>query len=204
MSHTMLSIVFTIDMLLSIYHPFVPWLVIQQSDQSTIRIGHRLVWTSRSLPSVSRQEREATPNFLRFLQTLYYSVSSLETLRARADSADYDQGVPPIKSHLFKFGVDWWTSLAFPSENIGFCPHGTIVTVGDSTLTRVADLPISSPTLPFPFSFPSFLIPSLYFLLPFAIFNNKQQHIILWLVSRYLIRNSVFGGTTNKSLPHWN
>ncbi|KAF8808697.1 hypothetical protein BYT27DRAFT_7188664 [Phlegmacium glaucopus] len=44
MSHTMLSIVFTIDMLLSIYHPFVPWLVIQQSDQSTIRIGHQLAF----------------------------------------------------------------------------------------------------------------------------------------------------------------
>ncbi|KAF8803409.1 hypothetical protein BYT27DRAFT_7195707 [Phlegmacium glaucopus] len=28
MSHTMLSIVFTIDMLLSIYHPFVPWLLV--------------------------------------------------------------------------------------------------------------------------------------------------------------------------------
>ncbi|KAF8801920.1 hypothetical protein BYT27DRAFT_7197633 [Phlegmacium glaucopus] len=44
MSHTMLSIIFTIDMLLNIYHPFVPWLAIQQSDQSTIRISHRLVF----------------------------------------------------------------------------------------------------------------------------------------------------------------
>ncbi|KAF8805369.1 hypothetical protein BYT27DRAFT_7193107 [Phlegmacium glaucopus] len=55
MSHTMLSIVFTINMLLSIYHPFIPWLVIQQSDQSTIRIGHRLAFDRILGPSF--QER---------------------------------------------------------------------------------------------------------------------------------------------------
>ncbi|KAF8810715.1 hypothetical protein BYT27DRAFT_7185679, partial [Phlegmacium glaucopus] len=55
MSSTMLSIIYTIDMLLNIYHLFVPWLVIQQSDQSTIRIGHRLAFDRIYGPSF--QER---------------------------------------------------------------------------------------------------------------------------------------------------
>ncbi|KAF8799849.1 hypothetical protein BYT27DRAFT_7200813 [Phlegmacium glaucopus] len=41
MTSTMLSIIYTIDMLLNIYHPFVPWLAIQQSDHSAICISHR-------------------------------------------------------------------------------------------------------------------------------------------------------------------
>ncbi|KAF8799235.1 hypothetical protein BYT27DRAFT_7202402 [Phlegmacium glaucopus] len=55
MSSTMLSIIYTIDMLLNIYHPFVPWLVIQQSDQSNIHIGHRLAFDRIYGPSF--QER---------------------------------------------------------------------------------------------------------------------------------------------------
>ncbi|KAF8810329.1 hypothetical protein BYT27DRAFT_7186790 [Phlegmacium glaucopus] len=55
MSSTMLSIIYTIDMLLNIYHLFVPWLVIQQSDQSTIHIGHRLAFDRIFGPSF--QER---------------------------------------------------------------------------------------------------------------------------------------------------
>ncbi|KAF8797728.1 hypothetical protein BYT27DRAFT_7204143 [Phlegmacium glaucopus] len=55
MSHTMLSIIYTIDMLLNIYHPFVPWLAIQQSDQSTIHIGHQLTFDHIFGPSF--QER---------------------------------------------------------------------------------------------------------------------------------------------------
>ena len=55
MSVTTLSIIYTIDMILSIYHPFIPWLVIQQSDHSTIRIGHRLAFDRIYGPSF--QER---------------------------------------------------------------------------------------------------------------------------------------------------
>ncbi|KAF8801290.1 hypothetical protein BYT27DRAFT_7198365, partial [Phlegmacium glaucopus] len=64
MSHTMLSIVFTIDMLLSIYHPFVPWLVIQQSDQSTIRIGHRLAFDRIFGPSFQERPLYGRINYI--------------------------------------------------------------------------------------------------------------------------------------------
>ncbi|KAF8800333.1 hypothetical protein BYT27DRAFT_7262979 [Phlegmacium glaucopus] len=64
MSHTMLSIVFTIDMLLSIYHPFVPWLAIQQSDQSTIRIGHRLAFDRIYGPSFQEQPVYGRINYI--------------------------------------------------------------------------------------------------------------------------------------------
>ncbi|KAF8812619.1 hypothetical protein BYT27DRAFT_7182581, partial [Phlegmacium glaucopus] len=64
MSHTMLSIVFTIDMLLSIYHPFVPWLVIQQSDQSTIRTGHRLAFDRILGPSFQERPLYGRINYI--------------------------------------------------------------------------------------------------------------------------------------------
>ncbi|KAF8799654.1 hypothetical protein BYT27DRAFT_7181031 [Phlegmacium glaucopus] len=64
MSHTMLSIVFTIDMLLSIYHPFVPWLVIQQSDQSTIRVGHRLAFDRILGPSFQERPLYGRINYI--------------------------------------------------------------------------------------------------------------------------------------------
>ncbi|KAF8817353.1 hypothetical protein BYT27DRAFT_7247575 [Phlegmacium glaucopus] len=64
MSHTMLSIVFTIDMLLSIYHPFVPWLVIQQSNQSTIRISHRLAFDRILGPSFQERPLYGRINYI--------------------------------------------------------------------------------------------------------------------------------------------
>ncbi|KAF8809278.1 hypothetical protein BYT27DRAFT_7187963 [Phlegmacium glaucopus] len=64
MSHTMLSIVFTIDMLLSIYHPFVPWLVIQQSNQSTICIGHRLPFDRIFGPSFQERPLYGRINYI--------------------------------------------------------------------------------------------------------------------------------------------
>ncbi|KAF8815869.1 hypothetical protein BYT27DRAFT_7188811 [Phlegmacium glaucopus] len=64
MSHTMLSIVFTIDMLLSIYHPFVPWLVIQQSHQSTIRVGHRLAFDRILGPSFQERPLYGRINYI--------------------------------------------------------------------------------------------------------------------------------------------
>ena len=55
MSVTTLSIIYTINMILSIYHPFIPWLAIQQSNQSTICISHRLAFDHIYGPSF--QER---------------------------------------------------------------------------------------------------------------------------------------------------
>lgn len=40
----MLTIVYTIDLILSVYHPFIPWLALCQHDQTPIRIGHRLAF----------------------------------------------------------------------------------------------------------------------------------------------------------------
>jgi hypothetical protein len=42
MSLTILTIVYTIDMILSVYQPFIPWLALRQNNSSPLRVGQSL------------------------------------------------------------------------------------------------------------------------------------------------------------------
>ncbi|KAF8815797.1 hypothetical protein BYT27DRAFT_7333767 [Phlegmacium glaucopus] len=83
MSSTMLSIIYTIDMLLNIYHLFVPWLVIQQSDQSTIRISHRLMFDHIYGPSFQEQPVYGHISYISHYVKGFFEISDkeIETIR---------------------------------------------------------------------------------------------------------------------------